>query len=154
MDIGTASALSLYTFQNTARSSGQPAAVLQALTQVYNDSMAAAGSDPSSRLLMSAGMAPVARAMDKLATTNGDGTASSTPVPIENLKDALTFGGLNTASAAALFADSSTASKGTGFESALTAQATLALAAYQAGQTYQAAAQPTSAYSASLSLIG
>ena len=131
MDLGTASALNLYQFQATASASGQSAAVLQALTRVYTDSMASAGADPASQLLMTAGLAPVADAMNSLAAKD---SGSAGTVPLEVLQSYLTFGGVNAASASVLFASTAAPDSGggQGFDAALNATSALALAAYQA----------------------
>jgi len=139
MDIGAASAVNLYTFQNTASSRGQSAAVLQALTQFYTESTAAAGSDPMGSLLTAASLAPVANAMSALANADAEANGSAGAIPLEALQGFLSYGGLNAASAATLFStsfESSGSSSQTGFDSALTATSTLALAAYQASLAF------------------
>lgn len=146
MDLGTASALSLFNFQTASAASGQPAALLQAMTRLYDQATVSTGANALDDLVLRAGLAPLAEAVENLA---GAGT-----VPVESLQSYLTYGGLNSATAASLFAtDASTGYVGlNGFDTAITAQATLALAAYQAtlnGQT------PTeSPFAASLNLLG
>lgn len=152
MDIGTASALSLYNFNATAQSDGRSAAVLQALAQTYSDSRSAVGSDTLSSLLTTAGMAPVVNAMYTLASADGTGLES---LPADAFQDFLSYGGMNTATASVLFSagssDSSASSGLMGFDSALTASSALALSAYQASQNFLAATQD---FSSPLDLLG
>jgi hypothetical protein len=156
MDIGTATALNLYNFQTTAKTSGQPAALLQALTQVYNSAMSSAGSDPMNNLLISANMAPVADALGSLATAGAAGPGN---IPTDALQAFVPYGGVNLASASALFSTKSSSSTvSSGFEMALTASSALALAAYQAHSNYPTAANapptPASALTNILNLLG
>jgi hypothetical protein len=147
MNVGAASAVNLYTFQNTAKTSGQSAAVLQALSQVYTDSSASAGSDPMTNILTATNMAPVVNAMYALANAGASETGNAGTLPPTALQAYLSYGGMNAASAATLFASSSDTAGSSalqGFNSALTAQSTLAMAAYQSNLSFPAnASAPT-----------
>lgn len=150
LDLGTASALSLFNFQTAAASGGQSAAILQAMTRLYDDATVRTGANALDDVVLSAGLAPLAEAVNTLA--NGEGAAT---VPIETLQSYLTYGGMNGASAANLFSnDGSTGNTGlNGFDTAITARATLALAAYQASQNFLGPTPPQLA-DASLNLLG
>ena len=136
MEVGAASAINLYNFQTTAKSSGQSGAILQALTQVYADSKSSAGSDPMSLVLTAANMAPVTAAISALTSAGTTASGDSGAVSTDALQSFLAYGGLTTASAATLFATASSSDTQQGFDAALAAKSTLALAAYQANLKY------------------
>ena len=150
MDLGTASTLSLFNFQTAAASGGQPAAILQAMTRLYVDATARTGANALDDLVLSAGLAPLAEAVNTLAGAGGT-------VPVESLQSFLTYGGLSGASAANLFSNDVPASNAglNGFDTAITARATLALAAYQASLDNLAGpTPPESPFALSLNLLG
>ena len=152
MDLGTASALSLFNFQAASAASGQSAALLQAMTRLYDQATASTGTNALDSLVLRAGLAPLAEAVNTLSSAGGTGT-----VPVESLQPYFTYGGLNGASAANLFSTgTSTGNSGlNGFDTAISASATLALVAYQANLNDRAGpALPVSPYAAGLNLLG
>jgi hypothetical protein len=129
MDVSATSAANLYSFQSTAKSSGQTAAVLQALGSVVTQSQGS-GSDGMSNALTMATTAPVVNAMYSMATNTG------TKVDLAaTLQGYTSYGGLDSGAASALLSGAGSGAN-SGLDSALTASSTLALTAYSANQKY------------------
>lgn len=127
MDVSAATALNQYTFQNTAKTSGPSAAVVQALAQAYTNSRDSAGTSAMSQVLTTISNAPLVNALMGLAGT--DATAAAA------LQGNTTYGGLDSATASSLLSSMSSSSN-QGFTAALNASTSMALAAYQASKTY------------------
>jgi len=136
MDVGTATSTAAYSYQATLQASGQSAAVLQALANAYSNSSASA-QDSADPLASLAGASSVGSLVSGI-TTLTQAASGSKSTAISGLQDA-TFGGLDTSAAASLMAsvtDSSGTSGLQGFDTGVSTQASLAIAAYQAQQTY------------------
>jgi hypothetical protein len=140
MDIGSATAASQYSYQTTLQSSGQNAAVQQALATTYTAVEAATGPSSSDPLAGLAGASAVSSLVSGINTMNqasqaASGTQSNT---IAGLQSA-TFGGLDSTSATSLLASLNASSSNSGlqgFGAAVAGATTLAIAAYQAQQAY------------------
>ena len=139
--VGSATSSPLYSYQTTLQSSGQPAAVLQALTQAYQSASSNAASsdtDPLAALAGASAIGALAIGVNTVsqAIQSGNGTSSNA---LSASSFPATFGGLTSGSAQSLLASAATPSDTSGldgFGSGIDATATLAVAAYQAQQDY------------------
>jgi hypothetical protein len=155
--VGSATSSPLYSYQTTLQSSGQPAAVLQVLTQAYQSASSGASSsdtDPLAALAgasaigaLAVGVNTVSRSI-QAADGTPDNTMSASAFPA-------TYGGMSVSSAQSLLAGVASTSDTSGlqgFGSGIDATASLAVAAYQAQQEYGTSASTgTSAGSAATS---
>lgn len=151
MDVGSASALSLYTYQSTLKSGGQASAVQQALGDAYSSLSASASpkaSDPLAALAGASAIGPLVSAITALGA-HASGSSSNAIAGLQSP----TFGGLDANSAAGLLASLGTKSDTSGlqgFTSAVGSASLLAIQAYQSQQNHpvstpSAKTSPTSA---------
>lgn len=143
MDVGSATAQSLYAYQGTLKSGGQGAAVQQALADAYGAISSNPDSDPLSALAGASTIGPLVSALTALGSQSG---------AVAGLHSA-TFGGLDANSASGLLASMAPKADTSGlqgFTSALGSANALAIQAYQSQQihpvsTPSAQTSPTSA---------
>lgn len=143
MDVATSTSVSAYSYQSTLQSSGQAAAVLQALNTAYShsDSNTLGSSDPLASLAGASAVGSLVSGITTLtqaSTASSGGSTDTQGSAIPGLSDA-TYGGLDTNSATALLASMANAADTSGlqgFDTAVTGSTDLAIAAYQAQQSY------------------
>ena len=153
MDIGATTSLAQYNYQTTAQTSGQSAAVLQALDQAYtavSDASAGGtdpltalagapdtGTDPLAALAGASAVGPLVSAITTLAQAANPAGGSGGITGVQAIP---TFGGLSVTSATSLLASLGTSTQDTsglqGFDAAVNGNVNLAIAAYQAQQAY------------------
>ena len=146
MDIGTTLAASNY--QTALKSGGQSGAVLQALDQTYTAVTGANdGTDPLAALAGASAIGPLVSGITAMTQAANQANDTATQAAgITGVQFAPSFGGLDLNSATSLLASLGSTDNTAGlqgFSAAATAGVNLAIAAYNAQQSYPAGTQTT-----------
>jgi hypothetical protein len=140
MEVGSTGSSALQSYQSTLKTSGQSAAVLQALANAYKSASSDAASSDTDPLAALAGASAISALTVGINTVSqAIKAASGDTSQTSAVSYPATYGGMDASSAKSLLASTASSSDTSGlqgFGSALDPGATLAVAAYQAQQDY------------------